>query len=362
MGAGFNGSDFIGLELLIQCDSCGSTQPVNRPEQKTKCSNCLAQATVDAEAWRVALTTCVDDIGKRGRGVMKGDALSRAGRNVEWERGPDRPRCAKCDGATSVEGDDAYVCDDCGERATVEPVPDFLRAACSDVIGFVCQAETASADKPKKIGMTCNGCGASLTTMGETRTVECDHCHTANLLPDDVWRALHPAKKRQRFWLLCRLSPDVRRVPRSLGRESITTLAMVAFVAGFVSLFLGGITGSIVLGKNKLNGDEFLPYAFRYFVVIWGIVALLVARSWFVGRRIIKHEYEVVGRLGPFTKGRSKVELFEPGKSGARIGAANVPVSEARHQELGGEGGVIRAWALPNRKKAICQAKPSGLA
>ena len=50
--------------------------------------------------------------------------------------------------------------------------------------------------------MQCMKCHATLPVDGTKRLVECSYCTARNYLPDDLWLALHPAAKRESWFML----------------------------------------------------------------------------------------------------------------------------------------------------------------
>jgi predicted RNA-binding Zn-ribbon protein involved in translation (DUF1610 family) len=59
---------------------------------------------------------------------------------------------------------------------------------------------TSPANRPVSFG--CPDCGANLKiTMESPRILECQFCKTDLFLPDPLWRALHPVRKRATWYV-----------------------------------------------------------------------------------------------------------------------------------------------------------------
>ena len=56
----------------------------------------------------------------------------------------------------------------------------------------------------RPVMMSCLHCGGALEITSETsRIVACQYCDTDHYLPDELWRRLHPLKKRTPWYLFC---------------------------------------------------------------------------------------------------------------------------------------------------------------
>lgn len=360
--------DFLGVEMLVQCSSCGATVPVTRPEQQTICGHCLGQTEVDDEAWVAVLERCHLDFGRLNRGVIDSGKLDRPGRDVEWERGPDRPTCKDCGGAMLSTDDAAHVlCSKCGPRA-VEPAPEWLRAKNSSIRGFVAEPPDVQTETNKTIGLACTNCGSALSTDGNSRMVECPYCSTSNVLPDDVWRALHPPKKRQRFWLLLGLDSDVRHVTPNINNE-IKEGFVTGLVFGVLGIpFLGwlpAIPVAIVLGEYGSLSTLFFVLILALCVISVGVAvwAIFAIHALVIGirlRPIVQPANEVVGRLGAHSLKKVPVHLYHPSDGSKLLTTGSLRLTEKRHRELGGEGGLVRAWLIASTERTEIRPIPTG--
>jgi hypothetical protein len=125
------------------------------------------------------------------------------------------PKCPQCGAPHSkeavraaVEGGGDRACAGCGTSLPVRTPPDFFRQVFPSVT-HVIGADVPDERAPDVTGpgggrpvvMACMNCRAPLPIDGTTRLVECTFCHARNYLPDDLWLTLHPAPRRE-FWYL----------------------------------------------------------------------------------------------------------------------------------------------------------------
>lgn len=61
---------------------------------------------------------------------------------------------------------------------------------------------TADSPGAKPTVMACMSCGGSLPVDGSARLVTCQYCDANNYLPDGLWLALHPAAKRETWYVV----------------------------------------------------------------------------------------------------------------------------------------------------------------
>lgn len=362
--------DLLGIELLVQCSSCGATVPITRPVQQDQCSHCLGQTEVDEAAWGAVLRNLRNDFGRLGRGVLDQGKLDRPGRDVEWERGPDRPPCDRCGKPMQpAPGGQSIGCNACRHSRPVQSAPAWLRAAEPAVVGFVADADDEPATEQRTLGLSCTQCGSSLSTDGSARTVPCPYCNTTNILPDDVWRALHPPKRRKRFWLLVDLDPDPRQVLPNLGAEARFWYIASPLAGLLAGLALGPPLGTALMAilgilttVTEAEGGMFLLLTG---LAVAGLISLLgcgrALLRWLKLRSIVKAEQEVLGRLIGHGDKMATVALERPGAPGAELARVQRKVAAQHYQRLGGDGGFVRAWIVPGTQRTEVRFTPSGM-
>jgi hypothetical protein len=97
-------------------------------------------------------------------------------------------------------------CPHCGSATPTYPAPDWLREVLPNALQIFGgeppepgpgNHQTLAMDHVarKPIAMACPQCaGGLLIQESDARVVECRYCKTSVFLPDELWRALHPAK------------------------------------------------------------------------------------------------------------------------------------------------------------------------
>jgi DNA-directed RNA polymerase subunit RPC12/RpoP len=363
-GPPMDNPEFVALELLVQCSSCGLSTPVTRPEPRTSCSNCLQETVVDDEAWKAGLTQIREAVARFGLGVMDGGRLERPGRAVEWRRGPARPKCEACGASMRASNDlTSAGCPSCRATRAIAPPPPFLRAMHDELVGVVVEEAAPRRDgsEAKPLALPCAKCGAAIVSDGSKRTVECTYCNLTNVIPDDVWHALHPPKLRRPISLLFALRPDNRLNTPLPWSEMIIDLLLLciplfvlgaAISGGLTSIFHDDASDQVVYFGLYLLGLMGIPLVFVALVLTIRTIRLL---------GVVRPEYEVVARFVDCEKGRAHVLLYSRDDFEHAIGEGVVRLTEERFNELGGVGGHIRAWRTPDGSKQEIRPLASGL-
>jgi ribosomal protein S27AE len=360
-------ADLVAVELRTECPKCGSPLPLDGLDLEVVCGSCSSEIEVERSVFAAALDSCYTDIYHRGRGVMREEHAERDGRDVHWTRGPGGPPCDVCGAELRPAADGSkLVCAEHGEQGAIEPAPEWLRHVDFTIEGFVPpRAVGGDEGQAQKVATRCANCGSSLLADGVKRTVECTYCSTINVLPEDVWRALHPARAPRRFWVMHRLFWDPRRETPSPFAEIKDGLGTLGCAAVFLLPLVLSAVALIVVGHTWLVET----FGRTGVIVSWvagGVVALglLIYASGYVRRymrwrRIFKPEQELVGRLGPLREvgdsgGNTDIELFQPGRSDRPITVlGGFPISRIDFERLGGEGSTLRAWMVPGREDLV---------
>jgi len=199
LGAGLD-SFFARYTINMNCKECGRLIPVNGPTQVLKCENCLNENELDDEFWTYIFEETSPE-------WSMSDTC-----NVTFQTSA--PKCSECDAELNVSkaklNDEVLICPKCGHHTTNSPAPDWFkkykraglppqRIICGETQNEV------SVDKindGKAIALQCISCGAAMNVNTETpRNCTCEHCDTVQYLPDPVWDALHPMKKRKVWYI-----------------------------------------------------------------------------------------------------------------------------------------------------------------
>lgn len=127
--------------------------------------------------------------------------------------GPQDPKCTACqsklDLAAYKPGMTGELTCTCGKTMPTEPTPEWVRAFDPKAVQLFNVAPQASGAAPvvataaaKPVSFGCPECGANLkVTADSPRVLECQYCKTDLFLPDALWRALHPVRKRGAWYV-----------------------------------------------------------------------------------------------------------------------------------------------------------------
>jgi hypothetical protein len=126
----------------------------------------------------------------------------------------EQPRCPSCRefldiSAVQPRMDQPLFCGHCGSRTTTSAPPAWLAAKRPDVLQVFCakregedDAEQPAPEALKPVMMACLHCGAALPINPESpRITQCQYCQTDHYVPDDIWRRMHPLKKRMPWYV-----------------------------------------------------------------------------------------------------------------------------------------------------------------
>ncbi len=195
-------------KVQMPCTECGEAVLLARPERGFHCAACSSPLELDARTWKNALSfrAFADEMGitegrTRGSSITDGELRLL----VRW--GPQRPTCVSCGAAFAADrvapGATAELPCGCGVALSVAAPPAWLR----EVVPSAIQLAEASAPAPvpsqtRPVFFPCPQCAASMTISAETpRISTCAYCDTDSYLPDSLWRALHPVRRRTPFWI-----------------------------------------------------------------------------------------------------------------------------------------------------------------
>ncbi|WP_437290377.1 hypothetical protein [Sorangium sp. So ce406] len=341
--------EFAGIELLSPCPHCSAPMAVNTLTDRCRCSSCLMESALPPSVWDEALRGVEKDVVQFAPGYLRhgpewGEGGPPPGPHVEWQRGHDAPPCPRCPRPMRLSPQGGCVCAACGAGRAILPKPPWLPAE-SPVLGFVSDEPAVAEERPREpVHVACTQCGGPLVADGSSRIVPCGYCAARVALPDAVWAALHPPRIKRRWWLAVHVAADPRRAPANLIR-----FQMPVFRLGGCLGILGG-TGFFFVAPGVFEHAEMAIAA--CFVAPAAVFLCLWLRAMLRYRRICRPENEVVGRLSAhWSSGLStKVLITSPNQPAHVLACAALwALDKRRFDELGGEGGRVRAWMVPGR-------------
>jgi hypothetical protein len=201
-------------KLRMECEECGGAVFLNGPMLEVTCGACLSRLKLDSDTWKSLIEDGDESYEEMGeKRYMTGNMWS-GGRKYVYYTKNEQPRCPACKETLDLSKldplhDEEVFCPSCGQGAPTFPTPDWLRAELPRARQVFCakregESDDAAPDRDalKPIMMSCLHCGGALEITSETeRVVPCEFCDTDHYLPDDLWRRMHPIKKRTPFFV-----------------------------------------------------------------------------------------------------------------------------------------------------------------
>jgi hypothetical protein len=175
------------------------------------CGACWSELEIPDDAWRAVVQAGLEaPDGTAGRSAYE-HMLWCQGFRFGYRLAVDAPRCTGCGNALELQAalaDPEVHCTQCGQAARFSKVPDWfaeLAPRARLLFGVPDEAveqQTAPAALHPVL-MSCLNCGAKLEIKSDTeRVTTCAYCEADHYVPDDVWRRLHPTKKRTPWYVV----------------------------------------------------------------------------------------------------------------------------------------------------------------
>ena len=204
------------FKVLMPCPECGASVPFEGPHLGVTCGACTSRLELQPENWKGAFEfRRYEAEFSLTEGKTRGSSLTNGELRLLVRWGPGRPVCAVCAAPLPVDavppGGDGQLSCACGQSMPTFPVPDWLRSVVPTAVQLFGAAregapagveivETGTAARPVHFG--CPRCGAGLDiAAGSPRILTCKYCDSDLYLPDALWHALHPVKRRTPFWV-----------------------------------------------------------------------------------------------------------------------------------------------------------------
>lgn len=201
---------FFVFKVRTSCLECGSAVVFDGPTLTTKCRECQSAVDVDPKKWKsmLDLRSNAAQIDGLTEGVIRNSTImSGATFSIGW--GPQRPVCtcgALLDISRTPPGTDTDIRCSCGALTTTFPPAAWLlgvEPAAIQLFGAArafnpgAAASIEAGGERRPVSFACPECGANLKITTESpRVLGCNFCKADLFLPDALWRALHPVKKR----------------------------------------------------------------------------------------------------------------------------------------------------------------------
>jgi len=195
----------IQIKLAFDCEECKQPIPLGGLVERPRCDKCQSTAKPD---WKKLLNfgnPSINVVEWAKRGGPKTEKGAFGSIHLDVTRTPIKHGCGATLDADAVAGGQT-TCAGCNQAIAVRPVPQFVgkfHGGITCVVGetqIADDGEVVQAAKP--VMFACMNCGAPLRIDGTKRIVDCGSCDVPNFIPDALWLRLHPAKKREPFWLV----------------------------------------------------------------------------------------------------------------------------------------------------------------
>jgi DNA-directed RNA polymerase subunit RPC12/RpoP len=200
---------FVALRLGMVCPDCMGPVPLNGIAKTVLCHHC--QALVDSEPpLRWFAEKLIAMFWKDPRNWSKSEMLTNVTVSGTRTDGIRRdPACGPCGAAlakdeihAALAAGKGIACPACAEVATVREADDFVRSIVPHaraLVGEAIATELRVSEQP--ILFSCLQCGGGLAVDGTKRVVVCTYCRASSFIPDSLWLRMHPAARRQWFFV-----------------------------------------------------------------------------------------------------------------------------------------------------------------
>jgi len=207
---------FFVFKVLMPCPECGGSVALEGPLLRVVCKACKSTLELTPQNWKGVLEFRKYEAEfSLTEGKTRGSSLTHGELKLLVRWGPSRPVCLGCGAPMPAEavppGGDGRLSCTCGQSMTTHPVPDWLREVVPSAVQVFGAARegipenleaVASSAALKPVLFSCPSCGAGLDVATESpRILTCKYCDSDLYLPDALWHALHPVKKRAPFWV-----------------------------------------------------------------------------------------------------------------------------------------------------------------
>lgn len=207
-------------KVQIDCDDCGNPVPIDGPCHQAECPSCLSKAELNAGFWG----DVINDLRKEYR-TLDWDYGSRTQTlgefNLKMTYARQVPKCRECRLPLPLETivvgfDGPMTCVKCGTVNHTRPAPDWFKKLFGDARQLFCVPAVEGGEQPvsdptalRPVLMACMNCGGKLEVTHESaRILNCEYCDSDHWLPEQLWRRMHPAKKKTP-WYVCFGDSDV---------------------------------------------------------------------------------------------------------------------------------------------------------
>lgn len=205
---------WIALKARAECPECGSSVMLEGPWATMHCPSCRAETPVGYYWTKLVADALEKAPGGRRFAPRFAMDTSKPVTSLSYAVNKDqRPICSACDedleAADQVKtGTDGTFRCGCGAVHDTFPAPKHMQGGAAQIFLGVREKEQLRPSKDaaaKPVLFNCTNCGGNLkVTTDASRILTCEYCDVDLYLPQALWNALHPVKKRRAFWVRTR--------------------------------------------------------------------------------------------------------------------------------------------------------------
>lgn len=199
------------VEFSIKCPRCDRPIPLDGPMETILCGSCKSEIPITRDYWVEIISDACKTLRKVELGQGSGSMMLGTF-NADLSLGRLNPYCDQCKTDFEPSWEDsvcsAYKCASCGLEYPVSTPPGWLEKGVPGIKYLV--NALLDAEKPLELAssspvvLSCPSCSAALEADGTTRFVDCNYCNSQVYLPDDVWMKFHKAKRKRRWFVVCK--------------------------------------------------------------------------------------------------------------------------------------------------------------
>jgi hypothetical protein len=196
---------YTSIKLLDQCPHCGDGLPINGLVDELTCDACSQTVSPGDNYWKSILEDLDNDYYSGGSSHTINFRT-----RVRWKA--EKPKCTECDAELAVddiaEGFDGDVtCTSCGAANATYPAGERFRGiipSLKQVFGGERSGvgDAMATDGVGPVVLACPQCQAPLQVGADSkRMVPCGHCGAEVMLPDELWRRIHPSATARKWYM-----------------------------------------------------------------------------------------------------------------------------------------------------------------
>lgn len=191
------------LKVMIpDCPHCGNPIVINGFSQTVICESCNTKVAIHSDQWRQIFYSVYQETGellKESERHLKVQIDGTFEMHVTGAGITALP-CDKCSSILEVQqvsaGSTILYCHSCGHHHSLGTIPKDSSA--EESLYAICKSLEDDDSKRRQaapISMNCPNCAAALKISRENeRITECEFCNGEFLIPEPLWKRLHPVK------------------------------------------------------------------------------------------------------------------------------------------------------------------------